>query len=101
MPPTNNQITFEKLRGRENYNTWKSAMRAALHLEDLWEMCDRRSHRRRQKHEGAIPNFASHGAPHLYPRRGCSDGQGRVEQPRSHFRGCRPKQQDSIDACIN
>jgi hypothetical protein len=37
MPPTNNQITFEKLRGRENYNTWKSAMRAALHLEDLWK----------------------------------------------------------------
>jgi hypothetical protein len=56
------------------------------------EMCDRRSHRRNQKHEGAIPNFASQGTAHLYPHRGCSDSQGRVEQSRPHFRGCTPKQ---------
>uniref|UniRef100_W4VRQ4 Putative retrovirus-related pol polyprotein from transposon tnt n=1 Tax=Corethrella appendiculata TaxID=1370023 RepID=W4VRQ4_9DIPT len=31
-----NGVTVEKLRGRDNYNTWKISIKALLQLDDLW-----------------------------------------------------------------
>lgn len=38
MALTNLQI--EKLAGRENYSTWKFAVKSYLELDDLWECVD-------------------------------------------------------------
>lgn len=63
-----NLARIQKLEGRSNYKSWKSAMEGALELEGLWDIMSGKRSRPSETQTDATP-AATGGSATVTPRR--------------------------------